>query len=98
VSLGLAGLLFRVSAGHDAAVPRVRGIAQPASAVYASSAHPKITAFLDSGKHRLTLALDQLDVRYVDDEELRAEGHDAQEFADLDTPADYAAFLAELRS
>jgi molybdopterin-guanine dinucleotide biosynthesis protein A len=94
----LATLLYRLSAGHEAAVPRVDGIAQPTCAVYARSAQPKISAFLDAGHRRVTLALDELDVRYVDEEELRSHGHDAREFTDLDTPADYEAFLSELRS
>jgi len=98
VSPTLAALLIRISTGHEAAVPRVGGIAQPTCAVYGRSARPKISAFLDSGSRRLTLALDRLDVRYVEDDELRAEGYDHREFADLDTPADYQAFLAEMRS
>ena len=92
-----AALIARVGA-HDAVVPRVSGLAQPTCAVYARSAAPKIGAYLDGGKRRATAALEGLDVVFVDTDDLHASGIAASELGDLDTPADYDAFLASLRT
>ena len=94
----LAMLLLDRCAGHDAAVPRVAGRAQPTCAVYARSAWPKLVAYLDAGERRATEALDRLDVVYLDEAALAREGIAANEFEDLDTPADYEAFIASLRT
>jgi molybdopterin-guanine dinucleotide biosynthesis protein A len=94
----LGAYLVRRCEGHDAAVPRLRGRPQPTVAAYARSVAPKIAAYLDSGKRRATDVLDALDTIFVDDAELASEGFSSREFADLDTPADYEAFLAELRT
>jgi molybdopterin-guanine dinucleotide biosynthesis protein A len=96
-SIRLAALLLDRCAGHDAAVPRIAGRAQPTCAAYARSAMPKLGAYLDSGERRATEALDRLDVSYVDESELARSGISAAELHDLDTPADYEAFLASLR-
>ncbi len=94
----LGALLWRLSEGHDAAVPRVAGRAQPTCAAYARSAASKLTAYLDSGERRATEALEWLDVVFVDDAALLSEGISLTELDDLDTPADYEAFLAFLRA
>ena len=49
-------------------------------------------------KRRATEALHVLDVVYIDDAALERSDVSSREFADLDTPADYEAFIAELRS
>jgi molybdopterin-guanine dinucleotide biosynthesis protein A len=97
-SAGLAGLLVERSLGHDAAAPRVSGRAQPACAAYRRSALPKIKAYLDSGQRRAIEGLAALDVAYVDEPELARAGIAMSELSDLDTPADYDAFVASLRT
>ena len=92
----LAALLIERCAGHDAAVPRVNGRVQPTCAAYARTAAPKIGAYLDRGARRATEMLDELDAVFVDDRELARVGIAALELADLDTPADYDAFIASL--
>ncbi len=96
VSEALAGLLVERCAGRDAAVPRVAGRTQPTCAAYARGALPAITAALDAGERRAARVLDELDVRYVDAAELAAHGISPGELADLDTPAEYEAFLVSL--
>jgi len=93
----LGDLLVARSLGHDAAVPRAAGRAQPTCAAYARSAGTKLAAYLDAGERRATEALARLDVVYVDEPELAREGVALTELDDLDTPADYDAFLASLR-
>ena len=90
-----SALLARLGA-HDAVVPRVSGTAQPTCAAYARSAAAGIGAFLDVGERRATAALAWLDVVFVEEDELRAAGVAISELRDLDTPADYDAFLASL--
>ena len=92
-----AALLARLGV-HDAAVPRTSGRPQPTCAVYAGSAAAKIGAYLDRGERRATGALEHLDVVFVDTDDLHASGIAASELRDLDTPADYDAFLASLRT
>ena len=95
-SARLAELLIERCAGHDAAVPRT-ALAQPLCAAYARAAATKISAFLDRGGHRVIRALDSLDVTYVEASDLLRVGIDTQELVDMDTPADYEAFIASLR-
>ena len=98
VGVPLASFLLAQCAGHDAAVPRVARRAQPTCAAYARTSAVKIGAFLDRGARRATEALNDLDVVYVDERGLGAEGIAASELTDLDTPADYDAFIASLRA
>jgi molybdopterin-guanine dinucleotide biosynthesis protein A len=97
-SARLGGLLLARAHEHDAAVPRVAGRPQPTCAAYARSAAPKLSAYLDSGERRATEALDRLDVSYIDDAELTRGAVMLSEFDDLDTPADYDAFINSLRA
>jgi molybdopterin-guanine dinucleotide biosynthesis protein A len=97
-SAQLAALLLARCTGHDAAVPRVGGRLQPACAAYARTAAPKIGAYLDRGERRATEMLDELDAVFVDERELASQGIAPTELADLDTPADYDAFIASLRA
>jgi molybdenum cofactor guanylyltransferase len=90
VGVELTQRLLAASEGHDAAVPRVGGRPEPTCAAYRRSAAGPITAVLDAGRRRAAEALAELDVSWLEDEP-------AGQFADLDTPEDYAAFLDALR-
>lgn len=93
-SVGLAALLLERVAGHHAAVPRIAGRTQPTCAAYDRRALAPLRAFLDAGGRRATRALETLDVRYVDESELARAGIALDELADIDTTAEYQAFLA----
>ena len=97
-SARLASALLERLHAHDAVVPRTSARAQPTCAAYARSAGPKLGAFLESGDRRATAALQGMDVLFVDDATLRAAGIANSELRDLDTPADYDAFIASLRA
>ena len=94
----LGSLLIERAAGHDAAVPRIDGRAQPTCAAYARAAAPKIGAYLDGGARRATAVLDALDAVFVDERELESAEIATHELDDLDTPAEYDAFIASLRA
>jgi len=78
----------RADPAVDAAVPRVGGRPEPACAAYRRSAAGPIAAALDAGRLRAADALAGLGVRWLD-------GEDPLLFANLNTPADYRAFLEE---
>lgn len=95
-SVDLAALLVERSRGHDAAVPRVAGRTQPTCAAYRKRGLARLRPFLDAGGRRATRALEVMDVAYLDEADLGSGGIGAGELADLDTTADYDAFLASL--
>jgi molybdopterin-guanine dinucleotide biosynthesis protein A len=72
--------------GHQAAVPVAAGRFQPTAAAYDRSALAAVEAMLDRGQHRVTELLSRLDVAYL-------ERTDLETFRNLNTPADYQAFL-----
>jgi molybdopterin-guanine dinucleotide biosynthesis protein A len=87
VTPALAGRLAAAAAGHDAAVPRTGGLADPACAAYRRSARDPISAALDRGRRRAAEALAGLDVNWLEDVDLALLGN-------LNTSAEYRAFLA----
>lgn len=95
-SASLGALLIDRSRGHHAAIPRVAGRAQPTCAAYRRSALAPLRAFLDAGGRRVTRAMEILDIVPVDDADLARAGIDSAELTDLDTRADYDAFVASL--
>ena len=70
----------------DAAVPRLGGRAEPACAAYRRSAAGPIAAALGQGVRRAADALLELRVQWIEDE-------DPRQFANLNTPDEYRAFL-----
>jgi molybdenum cofactor guanylyltransferase len=87
VSVALAVRLAASAEGHDAAVPRVRGRVQPTCAAYRRSALPAIATALAAGERRASEVIGRLEVNWLDQEEPAL-------FTNLNTPADYQAFLA----
>jgi len=98
VGLRLARALVEASSGHDAAVPRPGGRVEPACAAYRRSAAGPIGAALRAGRFKAADALAEIDARYLDDAELAAAGAGPLSFQNLNTPADYEAFLSILSS
>jgi molybdenum cofactor guanylyltransferase len=86
----LAARLVRAVDGYAAAVPRVEGRPEPACAAYTKAAAAAIATALDSGRPRAAGALEQLRVNWLD-------GEDPALFTNLNTPAEYEAFLDTAR-
>lgn len=74
----------------DAAVPRLGGEPEPACAAYRHSAAGAISAALAAGRYRAADVLGGLRVAWLDYE-------DPAQFANLNTPEDYRAFLERQR-
>lgn len=77
--------------GFQAVVPVVGGYHQPLAAFYAASALDTMRASLAAGDRSLRGILEKLDVRYVNEAELREFDPQLRSFFDLDTPQDFQA-------
>lgn len=76
---------------NQAVVPMHDGHPQPLAAFYSVSALPAIRALLEgTGRRSLRAALEQINVRYVDETALRGADASLRSFFDLDTPQDVA--------
>lgn len=93
VEPGLGALLCGRAVGVEAVVPRVDDRPEALCAVYDRSLAPRIASFLQAGKRRVQDLLAQLDVRYVPAAELRQVDPELRSFRNLNTPADYEAWL-----
>jgi molybdopterin-guanine dinucleotide biosynthesis protein A len=87
VTSDLALRIATAAEGHDAAVPRIHGRPEPACAAYRQSALGTITAALDRGELRASAVLAGIDVNWLD-------GVDRALLTNLNTPAEFGAFLA----
>ena len=76
---------------YQAVVPMIDGHPQPLFAFYAKQTLPVMRAALAGGEKRVRAVLKLLDVRYVDEAELRDLDPQFRSFVDLDTPQDYQA-------
>ena len=89
----LASLLCGLARHHDAAVPRIEAEAQGVCAVYQRALAARIDALLQAGERRVSRLLAESNVRYVTAEELRTVDPELRSFRNLNTPADYQAWL-----
>jgi molybdopterin-guanine dinucleotide biosynthesis protein A len=82
----------RISGSNDqAVVPMHDGHPQPLAAFYSVACRPAIGALLEgAGRRSLRAALEQINVRYVDEMALRGADASLRSFFDLDTPQDVA--------
>jgi molybdopterin-guanine dinucleotide biosynthesis protein A len=93
VEPGLGTLLCSLAVGVDAVVPRLDAGPEGLCAVYDRSLAPRIASFLESGERRVQDLLAGLDVRYVTAAEIRRVDPELRSFRNLNTPADYEAWL-----
>ena len=77
--------------GFQAVVPMVDGHPQPLAAFYAQSALATMRANMAAGDKSLRGMLQKLEVRYVNEAELRECDPKLRSFFDLDTPQDFQA-------
>jgi len=93
VEPALGPWLLRVAAGVDAVVPRLGDEPQGVCAIYDIRLAPRLEGLLASGKRRVTDLLDVCAVRYVEAAELQAVDPELRSFRNLNTPADYVAWV-----
>src|SRR5256884_3611275 len=93
VNPALAALLCGLAGDVDAVVPRIDSEPQGVCAVYVRSLAPRIDRLLAAGERRVKMLLAASKVRYVTPEELRAVDPELGSFRNINTPADYEAWL-----
>ncbi len=91
----LGPFLAAAAVDVDAVVPRVAERPQPLCAVYRSSAAPLIERLLEEQRLRVSDFLDAIRVRFVDEASLRQVDDRLESFRNLNTPADYEAWLRQ---
>jgi molybdopterin-guanine dinucleotide biosynthesis protein A len=87
---GLSGLL----SSHDALVPRQNHVPVPVCAFYSKRCLGAVEASLDKGILVATRFLTEVDVRWVEDEELSSLDPTGLALTNLNTPDDYRKALA----
>jgi molybdopterin-guanine dinucleotide biosynthesis protein A len=90
---GLASLLRGLAGDYDAVVPRLDGEPQGVCALYDRALASRIEDLLAAGERRVKMLLAASNVRYVAPEELRVVDPELRSFRNINTPADYEAWL-----
>ena len=93
VDPGLAALLCGLAGDVDAVVPRIDAEPQGVCAVYDRALAPRIDGLLAAGERRVKMLLGASNVRYVTPGELRAVDPELRSFRNINTPAEYRAWL-----
>ena len=93
VEPALITLLRELAGPYEAVVPRVDRQPQGVCALYARTLLPRIQALLDAGERSIKALLAAASVRYVEAEELFAVDPELRSFRNINTPADYQAWL-----
>jgi molybdopterin-guanine dinucleotide biosynthesis protein A len=88
----LAFLVARAD-GCDAVVPRVDGKSQPLHAVYDASIVDALEDFVAAGGRRVRAFVDTINVRWVDEDQLRAVDPRLRSHQHANTPADWATLV-----
>jgi molybdopterin-guanine dinucleotide biosynthesis protein A len=89
-SLPLVGQMMRRADGHAAVVPRRGEYIEPLFAVYRNDLEEGARAFLESGRLKIHDFLDEVDVLYLEEEEIdRCDPHGLS-FFNINTPEDLA--------
>ena len=90
---GMAALLTGLASDYDAVVPQIDGEPQGVCALYDRALATRIEGLLAAGERRVKMLLAASNVRYVTPDELRAVDPELRSFRNINTPADYQAWL-----
>lgn len=93
VDPALLPLLTSMTNGVDAVVPIVGGRVQGVCALYRRDLAPRIEDLLLTKARSVRAFLNAIEVRYLDEAELRTSDPELRSFRNLNTPADYEAWL-----
>lgn len=96
VQPALLAILAAAADGVDAVVPIVAGEPQGVCALYRrASVLPVVERLLQQGRHSVKSLLGEINVRYLPEAELRPVDPELRSFRNLNTPADYEAWLRQ---
>ena len=93
VEPAIVTLLRELAGDYEAVVPRLDREPEGVCALYARTLAPRIEALLDAGERSIKTLLALSNVRYVAPEELFAVDPELRSFRNINTPADYQAWL-----
>jgi molybdopterin-guanine dinucleotide biosynthesis protein A len=93
VEPALVTLLLELAANYEAVVPQVDRDPEVVCALYARTVASRIEALLDAGERSIKALLAASEVRYVQSQELMAVDPELRSFRNINTPADYQAWL-----
>src|ERR1700682_5778225 len=93
VDPALASLLLGLAGEVDAVVPRIDSEPQGVCAIYDRALESRIDGLLAAGERRVKMLLAASNVRYVTTDELRVVDPELRSFRNINTPADYQAWL-----
>lgn len=82
-------LIGRTGMGCDAVVPVVDGQSQPLHAVYSRRCLPSVEKAMAAGKRRMDSFWNEVRVRLIPEEQLRAYDSDLLTFTNVNTPAEW---------
>ena len=86
-------LLRGLAEDYEAVVPRIEREPEGVCALYARTLGSRIEGLLDGGERSIKALLAASNVRYVAPEELRAVDPELRSFRNVNSPADYQAWL-----
>lgn len=87
VNRSLMEYIISLSPGYDAVIPRLdKQFSEPFRAVYRKSCLEPIKSSIEAGKRRVNSFFDQVDIRFVDGEEIAKFDPDAITFFNVNTP------------
>jgi molybdopterin-guanine dinucleotide biosynthesis protein A len=89
----LASMLYGLAGDVDAVVPLIDSEPQGVCAVYDRGLTSRIEGLLAAGERRIKMLLAASNVRYVTPEELRVVDPELRSFRNINTPAEYQAWL-----
>ena len=87
-NLGLVRHLLSEAEGREAVVPRRGSYIEPLFAVYHRDTRPRIRRRLEAGDLKIHDFIDEIDARFVDEEEICGCDPDFRSFFNINTPED----------
>jgi molybdopterin-guanine dinucleotide biosynthesis protein A len=73
---------------YDAVVPRVKWLVEPLHALYAKKCLPSIRESIRSQEHQILKFFQKINVKYVEEEEIRSMDPDLKSFLNINKPDD----------
>jgi molybdopterin-guanine dinucleotide biosynthesis protein A len=88
LNLQLLRYMLQISSGFDAVVPRIFGQIQPLHSLYSRRCLPALKNDLEHGLLKLTLTLERLNLRYLEEKEARKFDPQLLSFFNINSPVD----------
>lgn len=86
----LIRFMLALREGWDVVVPRVEGKLEPLHALYRKTCVPALEAVIAQGRRQVLSFFPQVEVRYVEEEEIRARDPDLCSFLNINRPEEWA--------